>query len=90
MTKQSGKPSEREFEIAKILRPLGSGPLSRAQAELAGKLLGVYWSTVYRMRKRFLADPVASSVASKERGPRPGDRLLSPMCEQIVEDVPGV
>jgi putative transposase len=87
MTKQSGTPSEREFEIAKILRPLGSGPLSRVQAELAGKLLGVYWTTVYRMRKRFLADPVASSVAPKERGPRPGDRLLSPKCEQIVEEV---
>jgi hypothetical protein len=90
MTKQSGKPSEREFEIAKILRPLGSEPLSRAQADVAGKLLGVHWTTVYRMRKRFLADPVASSVAPKECGPRRGNRLISPTCEQIVEDVLGV
>lgn len=80
-------PGEREFQIARILRPLGRAPMSRVQAELAGRLLGVHWSTVYRLRKRFLADPVASSISPRGSGPRAGDRLLSPMCEQIIEEV---
>jgi putative transposase len=87
MAKHSGEPNEREFEIAKVLRPLGSAPMSREQAELASRLLGVHYTTVYRLRKRFRTDPVASSVLPKERGPRPGDRLISPKCEEIVQEV---
>jgi hypothetical protein len=62
----------RAAKVAAVLRPLGRGPLSRVQAALAGHLLGVHWTTVYRLRRRFLADPVTSAVA-----PLPRDGRLS-------------
>ena len=65
-------PSDREFAIAKVLRTLGKGSLSRSHAESAGKLLGVHWTTIYRLRKRFLAEPVASSVSRGLRALLPG------------------
>jgi putative transposase len=49
----------RAAKIADVLRPLGRGPLSKEQAVLAADLLGVHWTTVYSLRRRFLADPVA-------------------------------
>ena len=54
---------EREVQIAKVLRPLGDAPLSLSYAKAAAKLLGVSWSTVYRLRKRFLADPLTTTAA---------------------------
>src|SRR6218665_336616 len=54
--------TEREIKIASILLPLGSGPLTREQAVVASKLLGIHWTHVYRLRRRFLANPVASAV----------------------------
>ena len=63
-------PAEREVQVAKVLRTLGDGPLSLSQAKTAAKLLGVYWSTVYRLRRRFRSDPVASSVRPRAPGPR--------------------
>jgi putative transposase len=44
---------KRAGQVAAVLRPLGHGPLSRAQAVVAGNLLGVHWTTVYRLRRRF-------------------------------------
>ena len=70
-------PGERERRIARILKPLGKAPMLRAQAEMAGRLLGVHWTTVYRLRRRYLADPVATSVQRDEPGPRPGKPLVS-------------
>lgn len=62
----------RAAKVAAVLRPLGRGPLTRVQAVAAGYLLGVHWTTVYRLRRRFLADPVASAVAPLPRGTPPG------------------
>jgi putative transposase len=42
---------KRAAQVAAVLRPIGRGPLSRAQAMLAGRLLGVHWTTVYRLRR---------------------------------------
>ncbi|HET9643447.1 MAG TPA: hypothetical protein VFP68_08845 [Burkholderiaceae bacterium] len=82
-----GAVTKREIEIARVLRPLGSGPLSREQAVRAGQLLGVHWTTVYRMRARFLRDPRTSSLVA-DRGGRRGDPLrLAPEVEAIVSDV---
>ena len=83
----SSSPSEREIKIAEVLRPLGEGPLSRAMAERAGKLLGVHWTSVYRLRKRFLAHPVASAVKPRARGPQPGRHTLKAPVEAMVTEV---
>jgi len=78
---------DREATIARILRPLGTGPLSRSQARLAANLLSVHWTTVYRLRKRFLADPVASAVRPRARGPKAGNNHLGSRAEVIMDDV---
>nr|WP_301542501.1 Mu transposase C-terminal domain-containing protein [Cupriavidus basilensis] len=44
-------------------------------------------STVYRLRQRFIADPVASALRPYVRGPRPGGPRLSAQVESIVNDV---
>ena len=72
---RSPRITEREAKIASLLRPLGNGPMTRKQAALAGKSLDVHWTNVYRLRRRFLANPVASSVAHKRHGPKPGNRI---------------
>ena len=48
------RPAERETRIARVLRPLGTKPMTRTQAVMAGKLLGLHWTSVYRLRRRFL------------------------------------
>jgi hypothetical protein len=65
----------------------GGGPLSREQAVLAGQLLGVHWTTVYRLRRRFLADPVASSVAPYRRGPSTGGGRLRDDVDKVIDEV---
>ena len=60
--------TEREIKIASVLRPLGSDPLAREQAHVAAHLLGVHWTHVYRLRRRFLASPVTSSVTPRKTG----------------------
>jgi putative transposase len=62
---------EREPVVARILRPLETGTLSEAQARQAANLLSVHWTTVYRLRKRFLGGPVAGGVPPRERILRP-------------------
>ena len=79
--------TEREIRIARVLRPLGTKPMSRQQAEMAGKLLGLHWTSVYRLRQRFLADPVASSIVQRARGPKPGGKRVNARAEQIIDDV---
>jgi hypothetical protein len=81
------RPLDREIRIARVFRPLGTKPMTRSQAEMAGKLLGLHWTSVYRLRRRFLGDPVASSVAPMLRGPRPGDKRVAAPVEQIIADV---
>ena len=78
---------EREVQIAKVLRPLGDAPLSLSHAKAAAKLLGVSWSTVYRLRKRFLADPVASSLRAQTPGPSLGARTLALDAERVIDAV---
>ncbi len=82
-----GIATERERAIVKVLRPLGMGPLSRQQATKVGELLGIHWSTVYRLRRRFLADPVASALIPHNRGPKVGSLRLAETVEEIVSEV---
>lgn len=79
--------TERERAIVRVLRPLGKAPLSRKQAERAGALLGIHWSTVYRLRRRFLANPVASALIPHDRGPKVGNPRLAATVEKIVSEV---
>ena len=79
--------SEREIQIARVLRPLGTGKMTRAQAERAGQLLGVHWTTVYRLRTRFLRDPVASSLLPSRGGRLKEPLRLAPKLEAVVGDV---
>ena len=79
--------SSRVAKVASVLRPLGRGPLSREQAILAGRLLGVHWTTVYRLRRRYLADPVASSVAPHRRGQSTGGGRLGDDVDKVIDEV---
>ena len=79
--------SEREQRIARVLRPLGSAPMSREQAKRAGQLLGMHWTSVYRLRARFLQDPVTSSLAPRLSGPERGLRRLDARMEAAIDDV---
>lgn len=85
--KPEKSPSEREFSIARVLRPLGDKPLSLAQAKVAAHLLGVHWTTVYRLRKRFLEDPVASSIVPKSAGPAAGGTRLDKRVDHVIDAV---
>jgi len=78
---------DRANEIARVLRPLGKEPLTKAQALTAAQLLDVHWTTVYRLRRRFLADPVTSAVMPRGRGPKTGGRRLNARTEVIVDEV---
>ena len=82
--KSPSEVTERAIKVASVLRPLGKGPLTREQAMRASQLLNVHWTHVYRLRRRFLASPVASSVAPGKKGRRPGHRLDAPV-ESIVQ-----
>ncbi len=77
----------RERAMVRVLRKLGTGPLSRKQAEMAGALLGIHWSTVYRLRRRFLANPLASALIPHNRGPKMGSQRLAAKVEKIVSEV---
>ena len=77
----------RAAKVADVLRPLGRGPLSKKLAIVAANLLGVHWTTVYRLRQRFLADPVASAVIPKRRGPSEGDRRLGRAVDSVIDEV---
>ena len=79
--------TDREIAIARVLRPLGTGPLRRSQAERAAQLLGVHWTTIYRLRARFLRDPRTSSLVA-DRGGRAGEpERLAPEVEAVVTEV---
>ncbi|MCY1292303.1 hypothetical protein D9M70_415200 [compost metagenome] len=79
--------TKRERAIVRVLRPLGTAPLTRKQAENAGELLGIHWATVYHLRRRFLADPVASALIPYDRGPKVGSLRLAEAVEEIVSEV---
>jgi len=76
--------TDREIKIASVLRPLGTMPLTRGQALVASRLLNVHWTHVYRLRRRFLASPVVSSVVPAKKGRKPGHRL-DPEVESMVQ-----
>lgn len=79
--------SERDIRIARVLRSLGTAPMTRQQAERAGRLLGLHSSTVYKLRRRFLRHPVTSAVAPMSRGPKMGNKRLDPSSEQVIQEV---
>ena len=56
-------------------------------AKQAGKLLDLHWTSVYRLRTRFLAHPVASAVRQRERGPKSGQHTLDPRIEAVITEV---
>ena len=59
--------------------------MTHEQAKRAGQLLGVHWTTVYRLRKRFLPNPVSSSLVRKKPGSRAGTRALP--ADDVIDDV---
>lgn len=78
--------TERESRIARVLRPLGTAPMTRQQAERAAQLLGLHWTTVYRLRRRFLQNPVTSSLKPRKPGRTAGSHRLGNTVEAIVND----
>ena len=82
--KNAAELPDRAAQIARVLRPLGRKAMSMEQAKGAGKLLGLHWTTVYRLRKRFLEDPVATSVSPKAPGPDAGYKRLDPDVEEVI------
>ncbi len=71
---------EIDSRAAKVAAVLGvatarRGPLTRVQSKRAGQLLDVR-TTAYRLRQRFLANPVTSALDPQHRGPTPGGRRL--------------
>jgi putative transposase len=83
----SEQADSRAAKVADVLRPLGRGPLSKKHAEVAANLLGVHWTTVYRLRRKFLANPVASAVAPKRRGPSQGGHRLGGAVDSVIDEV---
>ncbi|WP_233860256.1 Mu transposase C-terminal domain-containing protein [Paraburkholderia sp. HD33-4] len=83
----SNETKSRVAKLAAVLRPLGNGPLTLAQAKRAGHLLCVHWTTVYRLRRKFLSDPVASSLNPRHRGPKVGSRRLDLAVNDVIEKV---
>jgi putative transposase len=79
--------TEREIAIARVLRPLGTGPLQRSQAERAAQLLGLHWTTIYRLRARFLRDPRTSSLVADRGGRRAEPERLARLVEGVVTEV---
>lgn len=62
--------TERDLKVAQILRPLGTQPLSMQQAKVASQLLGVHWTSIYRLRRRFLLNPLPVQSCRWIQGPR--------------------
>ena len=77
----------RAEKVADVLRPLGRGPLSKKRAVLAANLLGVHWTTVYRLRRKFLANPVASAVIPRRRGPSESSHRLGGAVDAVIDEV---
>jgi putative transposase len=61
--------------------------MRRARAERAGQLLGVHWTTVYRLRARFLRDPSTSSLVPSPTGRRREPRRLASELEAVLTEV---
>lgn len=85
--REPGSITEREIKIARVLRPLGDGPMRREQAERAAQLLGLHWTTIYRLRTRFLRDPLTASLAPSRGGRRTAPRRLPGEVEAVLSDV---
>lgn len=78
------KVSVRDISYARILRPLGNRPMSMEQAQRAAQLLGIHWTSVYRLRKRFLEHPVTSSLTARPTGPKVGSSRLAPDVDHVI------
>ena len=78
------KPSDPDISKARLLRTLAGQPMSMEQAQRAAQLLGVHWTTVYRLRKRYTLDPVTSSIAARPPGPKDGSQRISSDAESAI------
>ena len=79
--------TNREISIAKVLRPLGKGVMTIEQAKRAAQLLDVRYTTVYRLRAKFLRESLTSSLTLQKPGPKIGGGRLDAEVEQIISDV---
>jgi putative transposase len=61
--------------------------MTRERAHRVRHLLGIHWSTVYKLRRRFLQHPVASAVAPRTRGPKNGSKRIDSCVEAVMQDV---
>lgn len=63
--------------------------MTRAQAAMAARLLGLHPSSLYRLRRRFLTNPVLESIKPAPAGPKPGNKRVlrsgSRLCENSAD-----
>lgn len=71
----------------RVIRDLAGRSISRSEAEMAAKRLGESVAYIYRLRRRYEADPRTQSLAPEKGGRRRGARLLSPETEAIISAV---
>ena len=76
---------DRARDRERVLRSLSARPVSRREMAEAADALGCSVIWLYRLRRRFEADP--RTVALTPGGRRPGARLLAPGVEAIVAAV---
>ena len=72
---------------AAVLRGLGAGSMTHAQARRAGEQLGVHWTTAYRWRKRLLEGELVTALQDRARGFPARQGRLSPQQEALVAEV---
>ena len=76
----------REIEIRRLVF---NPPEKSARAEVIKKMgveLGVSHKHVYRLIKRYAADPRTESLVTRKDGPKGGDSKLDPRVEKIIEE----
>jgi len=64
---------------------LEDGPLSKKQVEVASRLLGKHWVTLYRLRKRFIMNPFAKTLARRKPGSIIGCRRLDRATDEVID-----
>lgn len=68
----------------RVIRTLAGRPITRAEATEAAAKLGESVTWVYRLRRRYEADPRTQSLVPGTGGRPKGMRLLSPEVEAVV------
>ena len=70
----------------RAIRPLAGRSITRGEAAEAAAALGVSVALIYRLRRRYEADPRTSALAPNPGGRTKGTRLLSPEIEGVIAE----